>query len=353
MFGIGSGEMLIFAVVVLIALGPKRLPEFMKMVGKGLREVRKATTDLRKHSGIDELMRDDPAGLRALTQDINRAPAPRRDQKLTAEDRAKEAPIEGVDIAHAEHQARKNRTAAATAAATVAVAPTVPVVSSEPPKDLVTGFEGDTEPDKAAAAGPKVAYEPTMMGIPAVDPYADAKVALELAGKGDAAKRAAGKTQMGMPAVGVDAVEKAVEEAKAKTEAKAKSAAAAKPSVPPPPPPRAKGSVPPPPPPGALPKPSRVPTMSGAPAPGAKPSVPPPPPPPRIRPSQPPPAGKSASLPGSIPPPSSPPPVGEGSEAEAEAETETEAADPPKPKPNEREATMALEVEDLTLMDES
>ena len=108
MFGIGSGEMLVFAVVVLIALGPKRLPEFMKTVGKGLREVRKATNDLRKHSGIDELMRDDPAGLRALSRDISRAPAPRREQKLTADDLAKEAPPEGVDIAHAHFLAKKN-----------------------------------------------------------------------------------------------------------------------------------------------------------------------------------------------------------------------------------------------------
>lgn len=113
MFGIGSGELIILALVVLIAVGPKRLPEFMKTAGKVLREVRKATTELRKQSGIDEVMRDDPAGLRSLQRELNRAPAPRRTQRLTAEDLARESPADGVDLAHARLMAE--RTAAADA----------------------------------------------------------------------------------------------------------------------------------------------------------------------------------------------------------------------------------------------
>jgi sec-independent protein translocase protein TatB len=47
MFGLGFGEILIILVIALILLGPKKLPEAAKQLGKGLREFRKATDDLK------------------------------------------------------------------------------------------------------------------------------------------------------------------------------------------------------------------------------------------------------------------------------------------------------------------
>jgi Tat protein translocase TatB subunit len=46
MFGIGAPELLVILVVALIVLGPKRLPEVAKALGKGLAEFRRATSDL-------------------------------------------------------------------------------------------------------------------------------------------------------------------------------------------------------------------------------------------------------------------------------------------------------------------
>ncbi len=43
MFGIGFGELVIILLVLLIAVGPDRMPTFMKAVGKGLREFRRAS----------------------------------------------------------------------------------------------------------------------------------------------------------------------------------------------------------------------------------------------------------------------------------------------------------------------
>jgi len=46
MFGIGIPELLLILVVALIVLGPKRLPDVARTLGKGLAEFRKATADL-------------------------------------------------------------------------------------------------------------------------------------------------------------------------------------------------------------------------------------------------------------------------------------------------------------------
>jgi sec-independent protein translocase protein TatB len=47
MFGLGFGEILIIAVIALLLLGPERLPDAAKTLGKGLREIRRATEDLK------------------------------------------------------------------------------------------------------------------------------------------------------------------------------------------------------------------------------------------------------------------------------------------------------------------
>jgi len=44
MFGIGTPELLVILVVALVVLGPKRLPEVARALGKGLAELRKATS---------------------------------------------------------------------------------------------------------------------------------------------------------------------------------------------------------------------------------------------------------------------------------------------------------------------
>lgn len=53
MFGIGMQELVIIMVVALLVLGPSRLPQVARTLGKGMREFRKASDDLRSAMWVD------------------------------------------------------------------------------------------------------------------------------------------------------------------------------------------------------------------------------------------------------------------------------------------------------------
>ena len=46
MFGIGPTELIVILVIALLVLGPKRLPELARSLGRGLAEFRRATSDV-------------------------------------------------------------------------------------------------------------------------------------------------------------------------------------------------------------------------------------------------------------------------------------------------------------------
>jgi TatA/E family protein of Tat protein translocase len=53
MFGIGMPELILIAVVALIVLGPKKLPDLAKSLGRAVREFKKATSELKETLQVD------------------------------------------------------------------------------------------------------------------------------------------------------------------------------------------------------------------------------------------------------------------------------------------------------------
>jgi Tat protein translocase TatB subunit len=57
-FGIGMTELLIVLVVALLVLGPRKLPEMARNLGRGMAEFRRASDELR--NTLNESVREEP-----------------------------------------------------------------------------------------------------------------------------------------------------------------------------------------------------------------------------------------------------------------------------------------------------
>ena len=58
MGAIGMQEMIVIFLVVLLLFGSKRLPELARSLGKGIREFKKATQELKDELDMGEIERD-------------------------------------------------------------------------------------------------------------------------------------------------------------------------------------------------------------------------------------------------------------------------------------------------------
>jgi sec-independent protein translocase protein TatB len=102
-FNLGFGELVVILVVALLFLGPKMLPEIASGLGKVIREIRKATADIRQDIELDDMIR---GPLRELRDAATLPP-----EELKRRDEAKEARRK----AEAEAAERREREAKAAA----------------------------------------------------------------------------------------------------------------------------------------------------------------------------------------------------------------------------------------------
>ena len=73
MFGIGMPEMILILAVALIVLGPKKLPDLAKSLGRALREFKKATSELKESIDVDNELTDVKKTFDEMNNDIREA----------------------------------------------------------------------------------------------------------------------------------------------------------------------------------------------------------------------------------------------------------------------------------------
>jgi len=73
MFGIGMTEMVLIAALALIILGPKKLPDLARSLGKGFAEFKRATNDLKSTIDLE---------IKAEDERYNKEVSARKEQKI-------------------------------------------------------------------------------------------------------------------------------------------------------------------------------------------------------------------------------------------------------------------------------
>jgi len=130
MFGIGMPELMVIMVVALIVLGPKRLPEVARALGKGLAEFRRATSEVNEE--LQKAQRAIEAEARA--HEAERREAERKAAALAAQNAA------------AAQAATAESAAAQTAAAQTAATEAPPTIAPAPAGERVASTTGTAAP---------------------------------------------------------------------------------------------------------------------------------------------------------------------------------------------------------------
>lgn len=70
MFGIGMPELLLILAIALIVIGPKKLPDLAKSLGRAMREFKRATSDFKESLELDGDLKDVKSAFDDIKGDI-------------------------------------------------------------------------------------------------------------------------------------------------------------------------------------------------------------------------------------------------------------------------------------------
>jgi TatA/E family protein of Tat protein translocase len=73
MFGIGMPEMILILAIALIVIGPKKLPDLAKSLGRAMREFKKATNEFKETMHIDSELSEVKNAFNGISDDVKEA----------------------------------------------------------------------------------------------------------------------------------------------------------------------------------------------------------------------------------------------------------------------------------------
>jgi len=86
MFGIGMPEMILILAIALIVIGPKKLPDLAKSLGRAMREFKKATNEFKETMQLDSEMADVKKAFNDINDDVKKAVDSNLDQEDKSHD---------------------------------------------------------------------------------------------------------------------------------------------------------------------------------------------------------------------------------------------------------------------------
>ena len=95
MFGIGMPEMILILAIALIVIGPKKLPDLAKSLGRAMNEFKKATREIKDSMDIDGDLQEVKKSFDDLNKDVKEAVNVNPLKSAKAEPPVAEGPQEG------------------------------------------------------------------------------------------------------------------------------------------------------------------------------------------------------------------------------------------------------------------